>query len=140
MTFDPITAGEHAASELMHVRLSDRSFAGRLDQRLRAWEVDRPTFLAQVEDVVLVALLATAGKPDVPKAWYVAAAAALQKQEDLELFAALPVLPDGIRQRVTRLRLLSIGITPRSGHRWLRLSSTASEFLQPAARLDPPEV
>ncbi|MFF3878875.1 hypothetical protein [Streptomyces sp. NPDC001978] len=106
---------------------------------MRTWEVDHDMFLAQVESVVLIALLAMADEPDAdtPETWCPAAAAVLRRQQAVQLFAALPPsLPDPIKLRVDQLRLLSAGLTPRSGHQWLRLSDTACEFLEPAALLD----
>ncbi|MFF3968073.1 hypothetical protein ACFYZI_41800 [Streptomyces griseorubiginosus] len=139
MTADSITAGQRLAGELIRMRLADRSFAARLHQRFRTWEVDRDAFLAQVESVVLIALLATADELDAStsEAWCLAAAVVLRQQQNPQLFAALPTaLPDSIKLRVEQLRMLSTGLTPRSGHRWLRLTDTACEFLEPVALID----
>jgi hypothetical protein len=139
MTADSITAAERLAGEVIRMRLADNSFASHVRQRFQTWDVDHDTFLAQVESVVLIALLATTEEPyaDTPETWYPAAAALLRKQQNTQLFAALPTpLPDPIKLRVDQLRLLSTGLTPRSGHRWLRLSDTACEFLAPAALID----
>ncbi|MFF7550847.1 hypothetical protein ACFZCU_45670 [Streptomyces canus] len=55
----------------------------------------------------------------------------------MEMFAALPTsLPDPVKTRIDQLRLLSTGLTTRSGHPWLRLRDTAREFLEPAALLE----
>ncbi|MFD3842721.1 hypothetical protein ACFWWC_41805 [Streptomyces sp. NPDC058642] len=135
MTADPIAAGEHLASEMMRTRPAGSTFARRLGRRLQAWEAD-DQFRPQVESVVLIALLATSRGPDAdtPETWCAAAAAALRQHQDAQLFADLPApLPDALQLRVDQLRLLSTGLTPRSGHRWLRLADTAGEFLQPAA-------
>ncbi|RZB19585.1 hypothetical protein StrepF001_12665 [Streptomyces sp. F001] len=124
---------------MIRTRLADSTFARRVRQRFQTWEVDHDTFLAQVESVVLIALLATADEPDAdtPESWCPAAAAVLRQQQTAQLFATLPTsLPDPIKLRVDQLRLVSAGLTPRSGHRWLRLSDTACEFLEPAALLD----
>jgi len=139
MTADPIAAGEQLACEVMRTRLAHSTFARRVRQRLQTWDVDHDAFLAQVESVVLIALLATSSDPeaDTPETWCPAAAAALRHQRNAQMFAALPTsLPDPVKLRVDQLRLLSAGLTPRSGHRWLRLSDTACEFLEPAALLD----
>lgn len=138
MTTDPMAAAEHAARAVVRDRLTDHVFAARLDQRLRTWQVDRDPFLAQVRDVALLALLVTADNQDgVPQEWRARAAHALETRDDLELFAALPPVPSGIAHRVARLRLLAINITAGSGHRWLRLVSTAREVLEPDALLKP---
>ncbi|MFI6936814.1 hypothetical protein [Streptomyces sp. NPDC050287] len=139
MTADSVTAAERLAGEVMDIRQADPIFAGRLGQRLRTWDVDRDSFLAQVEGVVLAALLATAGEPagTLPETWCQAAAAVLRRQQDVQMFAALPTsLPDPAKVRIDQLRLLSTGLTPRSAHRWLRLRDTACEFLEPAALLE----
>jgi hypothetical protein len=123
----------------MRTRPADPVFARRLGQRLHTWEVDQDTFLAQVENVVLAALLATADEPaaGLPGRWCPAAAAVLRRQPDMQMFAALPAaLPDPVKVRMDQLRLLSTGLTPYSGHRWLRLRDTACEFLEPAALLE----
>ncbi|MGW0916534.1 hypothetical protein ACWD1Z_33110 [Streptomyces sp. NPDC002784] len=136
MTTDPVTAGARLAGEVMRARLADPRFARRLQQRLRTWDVDRDMFLAQVEIAVLAALLATADEPAAgsPEAWCRAAAAVLRAPEDVHMFAALPgSLPDPVKVRLGQLRLLSTGLTPRSGLRWHRLRHTACEFLAPAA-------
>ncbi|MGY4745864.1 hypothetical protein [Streptomyces sp. ATMOS53] len=122
----------------MRIRQADAVFARRLGQRLRTWDVERDPFLAQVEGVVLAALLATAGQSAaaLSETWCLAAAAVLRRQQDVQMFAALPAsLPDLVKVRIDQLRLLSTGLTPRSGHRWLRLRDTACEFLEPAALL-----
>ncbi|MDT9701115.1 hypothetical protein [Streptomyces sp. P17] len=138
MASDPITAADRLANEVMQARPAHPVFARRLDQRLRTWDVERDAFLAQVEGVVLAALLATASaSAAAPATWCAAAAAALREQDDVPLFAALPAaLPDRIKVRMDQLRLLSTGMTPRSAHRWARLRDTAGEFLEPAALLE----
>ena len=139
MTADPITSAAWLAGEVMRTRPAETVFARRLSQRLHTWGVDQSTFLAQVESVALVALLATAGEPAAAESWTwcPAAAAVLRRQHDMEMFAALPTsLPDPVKTRIDQLRLLSTGLTPRSGHRWLRLRDTACEFLEPAALLE----
>ncbi|MFI9771101.1 hypothetical protein ACIHJG_30125 [Streptomyces sp. NPDC052415] len=136
MNADPVTAGGRLAGAVMRTRLADPVFASRLQQRLRAWGVDEDGFLAQVESVVLVALLAAADEPASAshESWCRGAAAILRGQEDVHVFAALPdPLPDPVKVRIQQQRMLSIGLTPRSGHRWLRLCDTACEFLEPAA-------
>ena len=138
MTADPITAADQLAGEVMRTRPADPVFARRLGRRLHAWGVDQDSFLPQVESVVLAALLATADESaaDLPATWCPAAAAALRRQQDPQMFAALPSsLPDPVKARMNQLRLLSTGLTPRSSHRWLRLCDTACEFLEPAALL-----
>ncbi|WP_147991312.1 hypothetical protein [Streptomyces sp. t39] len=116
--------------------MTDQVFATRLGQRPRTWQVDREPFLAQVQDVVLLATLATADSQDgVPQEWWARAAHVLQTRDDLDLFAAMPPVPSGIAQRVTRLRLMAINLTAGSGHRWVRLVSTAREVLAPDALL-----
>ncbi|MFI1169086.1 hypothetical protein ACH4UM_37360 [Streptomyces sp. NPDC020801] len=140
MTAEPIAAGERLASEVMHRRLADNTFDTHVRKRCRKWDVDRDTFLAQVESVVLVALLATGddAQGSAPDDWCAAGAAALRQQQEVELFADLPaLLPESIRLRVEQLRLMSTGLTPQSAHRWLRLSDTASEFLDPEEFLEP---
>ncbi|MCQ9132836.1 hypothetical protein [Streptomyces hilarionis] len=139
MTADSTTAAERLTGEVMRMRQGDPVFARRLSRRLRTWDVDPDPFLAQVEGVVLAALLATASQPTTapPETWCQAAAAVLRRQQDVQMFAALPAsLPDLVMGRIDQLRLLSTGLTPRSGHRWLRLSDTACEFLEPAALLE----
>lgn len=139
MTADPITAAARLASEVMRTRPADPVFARRLGQRLHTWDVDQDTFLAQVESVVLAALLATADEPaaSLPGTWCPAAAAVLRRQQDVQMFAALPAaLPDRVKVRMDQLRLMSTGLTSCSGHRWLRLRDTACEFLEPAALLE----
>lgn len=139
MTADPITSAARLASEVMRTRPAETVFARRLSQRLRTWGVDQNAFLAQVESVVLAALLATVGEPAAAESrtWCPVAAAVLRRQQDMEMFAALPTsLPDPVKTRMDQLRLLSTGLTPRSGHRWLRLRDTACEFLEPAALLE----
>jgi hypothetical protein len=138
MTADATTAARFAG-EVIRRRLADPTFALRLRERFQAWEVDCDAFLPQVESVVLIGLLATADDPSAgnQQTWYQLAAAALRQRPSTELFAALPrSLPDPIKPRVIQLRLLSTGLTPRSGHRWLRLCDTAREFLEPAALLE----
>ncbi|MGW7171166.1 hypothetical protein ACWGH3_39115 [Streptomyces sp. NPDC054884] len=139
MTADSITTAERLTGEVMRIRQADPVFVRRLGQRLRTWDVDPDPFLAQVEGVVLAALLATASQPTaaLPETWCPAAAAVLRRQQDVQMFAALPdSLPDPVKGRIDQLRLLSAGLTPRSGHRWLRLRDTACEFLEPAALLE----
>ncbi|GGY34840.1 hypothetical protein [Streptomyces djakartensis] len=123
----------------MRTRPADPVFARRLGQRLHTWDVDQDTFLAQVESVVLAALLATADEPaaSLPGTWCPAAAAVLRRQQDVQMFAALPAaLPDLVKGRMHQLRLMSTGLTSCSGRRWLRLCDTACEFLAPAALLE----
>ncbi|MFF4259731.1 hypothetical protein ACFY1L_52120 [Streptomyces sp. NPDC001663] len=139
MTANATTTAARVAGEVIRTRLADPTFARRLRERFQAWEVNYDAFLPQVESVVLIALLATADDPGAgnPQTWYPVAAAALHQQQSTELFAALPPsLPDPVKPRVDQLRLLSTGLTPRSGHRWLRLCDTAREFLEPAALLE----
>ncbi|MDF3145711.1 MULTISPECIES: hypothetical protein [unclassified Streptomyces] len=139
MTADPITAADRLAGEVMRTRPADPVFARRLGQRLHTWDVEQVTFLAQVESVVLAALLATADESaaGLPGTWCPAAAAVLRRQQDMQMFAALPAsLPDPVKVRMDQLRLLSTGLTPGSGHRWLRLCDTACEFLEPAPLLE----
>lgn len=138
MTADPLTSAGQLAGELMRTRPADPVFARRLGQRLYTWEVDQDTFLAQAENVVLAALLAAADEPvaGLPGTWCLAAAAVL-RQQDMQIFAALPAaLPDPVKVRLDQLRLLSTRLTPYSGHRWLRLRDTACEFLEPVALLE----
>jgi hypothetical protein len=136
MTADPITAAVRLVGELMLLPRADPVLGRRIGSRLDAWAVDRDAFLAQTEGVVLVALLATRDDAGSPGTWCAAAAAALRRQDDLPLFAALPSpLPEPLRTRVVQLRLLSVCLTGRSGHRWIRLCDTACEFLEAAARL-----
>jgi hypothetical protein len=139
VTADSTRTAEQLASELIQTRLADDVFARRFGKRLQRWEVERDGFLAQVEGVLLVALLAAAEGPEAgtPESWCPAAAALLRRQDNVQLFAALPPsLPNAVRLRVDQLRLLSLGLAPHSGHRWLRLSDTAREFLVPAALLE----
>jgi hypothetical protein len=140
MTEDSVGAAERLAGETIRLRQADPVFARRLSRRLHTWEVAPEAFLAQVEGIVLAALLATAGPPTaaVPESsWCLAAAAVLRRQQDMQMFSALPSsLPDAVKVRIDHLRLLSAGLTPRSGHRWLRLRDTACEFLDPAALLE----
>ncbi|MFJ9634375.1 hypothetical protein ACIRU8_42460 [Streptomyces sp. NPDC101175] len=139
MTADPTTTADQLAGEMIRVRLGDSTFGHRLSERLHTWEADPDAFLSQTESVVLIALLATADASGAatPETWCRSAAAALRQQPAAELFAALPAsLPDPVRRQVEHLRLLSAAVTPRSGHRWLRLSDTAAEFLEPAALLE----
>ncbi|WP_217214276.1 hypothetical protein [Streptomyces sp. AC550_RSS872] len=136
MTADPITAADRLAGELIQDRPTDSVFTRRLGQRLHAWDVDQDAFLAQVESVVLAALIATAAEPAAssPGTWCPAAAAVLRRQQDAQMFTALPAsLPDPVKARMNQLRLLSTGLTPGSSLRWLRLCDTACEFLEPAA-------
>lgn len=139
MTADPTSTAARLASEVIRTRLAIPTFSRRLTERLNAWEVDHSAFLTQTESVVLIALLATADEPGagVPATWYPVAEAALRQRQSTELFAALPAsLTDPFKRQVDQLRLMSTGLTPGSGHRWLRLSDTAREFLEPAALLE----
>jgi len=139
MTADPTTTAARLASEVIRTRLANPTFARRLNERFNTWEVDHDAFLTQTESVVLIALLATADEPgaDASVNWYPVAEAALRQRQSTELFAALPAsLPDPFQRRVDQLRLLSAGLTPGSGHRWLRLSDTAREFLSPVALIE----
>ncbi|MER7568834.1 hypothetical protein ACGFWE_42125 [Streptomyces sp. NPDC048523] len=136
MTADRVAAADRLAGEVLRTRPADPVFARRLDQRLHTWRLDQGPFLAQVESVVLAALLATVAEPDAdsPETWCLAAACLLRRHDDVEMFAALPSpLPDPVTAQMDQLRLLSTGLTPRSGQRWLRLRDTACEFLKPAA-------
>ena len=136
MTADPITAAVRLAAELMLLPQTDPVLARRIGGRLDGWDVDGDAFLAQTEGVVLVALLATRNEAGPPGPWCAAAAAGLRQRDDLPLFAALPSsLPDPVRTRMVQLRLLACCLTPRSGHRWIRLYDTACEFLERAALL-----
>ncbi|WP_416960858.1 hypothetical protein [Streptomyces sp. Agncl-13] len=138
MTAEPVAAAERLAGELMRRRLADRDFDTHFRNRCRKWGVDPATFLAQLESVVVVAVLATgdAARVETPDDWCAVAAAALRQHNDVELFAALPAaLPEPVRLRIDQLRLMSTGLTSQSAHRWVRLSDTASEFLEPAALL-----
>ncbi|MGW2240794.1 hypothetical protein [Streptomyces sp. NPDC001759] len=139
MTADETTTAARVAREVVRTRLADPTFARRLRERFQAWEVEHDAFLPQVETVVLIALLATGDDPGAgnPQTWYPLAAALLRQRPSTELFAVLPPsLPEPVKPRVDQLRLLSTGLTPRSGHRWLRLCDTAREFLEPAALLE----
>ncbi|MFI6357572.1 hypothetical protein ACIBJF_34195 [Streptomyces sp. NPDC050743] len=113
--------------------MSDESFAAWLSKRCSVWGTDRDDLLTQVESVVLIALIATAPKAaaDAGEAeWRARALAKLQRQDDVELFAALPhPLPAELGPRVEQLRLMSTGVTSGSAVRWLRLVDTAGEFL-----------
>jgi len=134
MTVDTTTTAVRRAGEVMLLPQADPVLARRIGRRLEAWTEDGDAFLAQTEGVVLAALLATRNAACSSGTWCAAAAAALRQQDDLPLFAALPLsLPDPVRTRMVQLRLLSCCLTPRSGHRWIRLRATAREFLEAAA-------
>ncbi|MGW3148828.1 hypothetical protein ACWDG1_29965 [Streptomyces sp. NPDC001177] len=113
--------------------MSDETFAVWVDGRCSVWGVDRDDLVAQVEAVVLIALIATASEAAAGAGeteWRAKALAKLQRQDDVELFAALPhPLPAGVGPRVEQLRLMSAGVTSGSAVRWLRLVDTAGEFL-----------
>ncbi|MFF3920422.1 hypothetical protein ACFYZB_44870 [Streptomyces sp. NPDC001852] len=90
---DVIAASERIARRIMDVRLSDEAFAVWVNEGRSVWGVDRDDLLAQVERVVLIALIATA--PDTAAGvgeaeWSAKALAKLRRQDDVELFAALP--------------------------------------------------
>lgn len=88
-----------------------------------------PFGLAQVATVLLIALIATAPEA-AAGGWRGKALAKLQRQDDMELFAALPnPLPAELGARVEQLRLMSTGLTSGSTARWLRMVDTSREFL-----------
>ncbi|MHB9860895.1 hypothetical protein [Streptomyces sp. YIM S03343] len=130
---DVIAASERLARRIMDGRLNDEAFAVWVNERCSVWGVDRGDLLAQAEGVVLIALIAAApdaaARASEPE-WRATALAKLRRQDDVELFAALPrPLPAKLETRVEQLRLISTGLTSGSAMRWLRLVDTAGEFL-----------
>jgi hypothetical protein len=100
--------------------------------RARVWEIEFDFFIAQVRDVLFIALYAADDDTADPRSPHHCQAVIdiLGRRQPEMLFAPLPSdLPENLALPVKGLRLMSASITDRSAHRWLRLVETAKECL-----------
>jgi hypothetical protein len=132
MTPDRLEASQQTARQIVSDALGDAEFHARMRNRARVWEIEFDFFIAQVRDVLFIALYAADDDTADPRSPHHRQAVIdiLGRRQPEMLFAPLPSdLPENLALPVKGLRLMSASITDRSAHRWLRLVETATEFL-----------
>lgn len=119
------------ASDIVAVRLTDTHFSARLERSSTTWKMEFPVFIQRVEGVVAIALFSAYRSTEKSTNTEAPTAAlnCLRELSPLELFAVLPAELGESSTLVEHLRLLSTGLTSRSGILWERLAQTARNVL-----------
>ncbi|MFJ4844665.1 MULTISPECIES: hypothetical protein [unclassified Streptomyces] len=129
---------EQEADDILAECLGDEAFHRRLVNSITAWGWEFPSSVRRVRVLVAMALFAaySAREEQTPAEAAATALRILGKGDDVALFGALPG-PAELGQSaalVQWLRLISIGLTGPSAHRWVRLTATAHSVLNPEMR------
>ncbi|MFI8186727.1 hypothetical protein ACIF70_40535 [Actinacidiphila glaucinigra] len=141
MASDTTGFSEQAARDIVSACLQQEAFRSRLTERCETWDIDFTGFIDQVQHALFIALNAATphATPRQSPAALATALHYLAEDDTPTLFAALPTpLPEHLAIPVRKLQLMSTNLTAGSSIRWMRITTTATLFLDEA--LNHPEL